>query len=194
MRVLIAEDSQIMRKIIKANLAKLSVTKVYEAVDGESAFNILVANPKINLIFTDLNMPVMNGIELCKKIRLQPRFANVKIVVISEFLNETTRESFVNIGVSGFVPKPFDLKAFNDVVAPIVDSMGDKEDKNGGSFSKEELVQKIKEETPMMSLTTDELTINFNKVTIKIPTEKILDISKVESEEENSDYVELHDK
>ncbi|MDD3466221.1 MAG: response regulator [Campylobacterales bacterium] len=193
MRVLIAEDSQIMRKIIKANLAKLSVTKVYEALDGESAFNMLIANPKINLIFTDLNMPLVNGLELCKKIRSQPKFANIKIVVISEFLNEVTKESFLNIGVSGFVPKPFDLKAFNDVVVPIVDSMGDKE-ASVTVFGKEDLIKKIKEETPMISLTVEELTINFEKVTIKIPTDKLLDIGKIESEEDNTDYMELHDK
>jgi two-component system, chemotaxis family, chemotaxis protein CheY len=193
MRVLIAEDSQIMRKIIKANLAKLSVTKIYEATDGESAFNILIANPKISLVFTDLNMPLLNGLELCKKVRLQPRFVNTKIVVISEFLNEVTKESFLNMGVSGFVPKPFDLKAFNDIVVPIVDSITSKEDKSDG-FTKDDLIRTIKAENAMISLNTEELTINFSKTTIKIPTDKLLEVAKVENEEENGEYTELHDK
>lgn len=48
MRALIAEDSQIMRKIVKTNLQKLSVTKIYESVDGNAAFATLNANADID--------------------------------------------------------------------------------------------------------------------------------------------------
>ena len=125
MRVLIAEDSQIMRKIIKTNLKKMGVNDILEASDGEHALNAAKANPDVALLFTDLNMPVLSGLELCRALRGSGEFKKLKIVVISEFLGQNAKEAFLEIGVDGFVPKPFDLKAFNEVVIPIVESAKD---------------------------------------------------------------------
>jgi len=194
-KVLIAEDSQIMRKIVKTNLLKLSVNKIYEASDGESALSIVYANPDLNIIFTDLNMPNMNGLEFCKKIKLQPKLSNIKIIVISEHLSETVRESFLNLGISSFVPKPFDLSSFNEVVIPIVEGAKSGRSTVGGvDFAKDDFIKKIKEEDPLVSLDTEELTISFNKMSIKLTLDKILEVGKIKSDEEKGNYVELKDK
>jgi two-component system chemotaxis response regulator CheY len=194
MKALIAEDSQIMRKIVRTNLSKLSVNKIYEASDGEAAFAIMSANPDIDILFTDINMPLMNGLEFCKKIRSQPRFSNVKIIVISEHLVETTKESLAELGVNSFVPKPFDLKTFNEVVVPIMDSIASGGGSRGIDIAKDEFIKKIKEEDPMVSLSTEELTINFNKMSITVPVDKLLEVGKIQSNEGKTDYVELKDK
>jgi|GEM_PF-347401 len=195
MKALIAEDSQIMRKIVKTNLLKLSVNKVYEASDGESAFAIVSANPDLNIIFTDLNMPNMNGLEFCKKIKQQPKLANIKIIVISEYLSESVKESFLDIGISSFVPKPFDLASFNEVVIPIVEGVkSGRSTRSGVDFAKDDFVKKIKEEDPLVSLDTEELTISFNKLSIRVSLDKILEVGKIKNDEEKGDYVELKDK
>lgn len=194
MKALIAEDSQIMRKIVKTNLSKLSVNTVYEAADGESAYAILSANPDVDIVFTDLNMPLMNGLDFCKKIRSQPRFGAVRIIVISEHLSEAAKESFLQLGINSFVPKPFDLKEFNNVVIPIVDAVKNGVHPGGVDLAKDEFIKKIKEEDPMISLSPEELTINFNKLSVKVPVDKLLEVGKIESDEEKTDYVELKDK
>jgi two-component system, chemotaxis family, chemotaxis protein CheY len=194
-KALIVEDSQIMRKIVKTNLLKLSVNKVYEASDGESALAVVSENPDLSIIFTDLNMPNMNGIEFCKKIKQQSKLANIKIIVISEYLNETAKESFLNMGISSFVPKPFDLVSFNEVVIPIVEgAKSGRLPKSGVDFAKDDFVKKIKEEEPLVSLDTEELTISFNKLSIKVSLDKILEVGKIKNDEEKGDYVELKDK
>ncbi len=195
MKVLIAEDSQIMRKIVKTNLLKLSVNKVYEAFDGESALAIVGANPDLDIILTDLNMPNMNGLELCKRIKQQPKFSKIKIIVISEYLSESIKEAFLDLGISSFVPKPFDLQNFNAVVIPIVEAIKSGGVQSGGvDFAKDDFIKKIKEEDPLVSLDTEELTISFNKISIKVSLDKILEVGKIKNDEEKGDYVELKDK
>lgn len=195
MKALIAEDSQIMRKIVKTNLAKLSISKVYEAPDGESALNILNANPSVEIVFTDINMPAMNGIELCKKIRAQQKFAHIKIIVISEYISEAAKEALSGLKVDGYVPKPFDLKTFNDTVTPIIEAKqnGSASD-SGVDLSKVDLVKKIQAETPLITLDTEELTISFNKMSLTMSVDKLLEFGKIKSDEEKKDYVELKDK
>ncbi len=198
MKALIAEDSQIMRKIIKSNLQKLSVTNVYEAIDGNSAFSILNSNSDINLLFTDLNMPSLNGLELCKKIKQSnDKFKNLRIVVISEYLSDNVRESFLSLGISHFVPKPFDLKAFNDVVIPLIEDIKNGvSPKDGVDMSKDEFIKKIKEESPLISLNEEELTINFNKMSVKVSIDKLLESGKIKTDDndESARYIELKDK
>jgi len=194
-KALIAEDSQIMRKIVKTNLAKLSISKIYEAPDGESALNILNANPNIGIIFTDINMPSMNGIELCKKIKSQQKFAHIKIIVISEYISETAKEALSGLKVDGYVPKPFDLKTFNDTVIPIIEARKNGTHADGGvDLSKVDLVKKIQEESPLITLDAQELTISFNKMSVTMSVDKLLEFGKIKSDEEKKDYVELKDK
>ena len=195
MRVLIAEDSQIMRKIIKTNLKKMGVSDILEASDGEHALNAAKANTDIALLFTDLNMPVLSGLELCKALRGSGEFKKLKIIVISEFLGQNAKEAFLEIGVDGFVPKPFDLKAFNEVVTPIVESAKDPEGvvKKGMDISKADFVEKIKAETPNVELNPQELTITFNEMSVTVPVDKILEVGKI-TPKDDPEYVELKDK
>ncbi len=197
MKALIAEDSQIMRKIVKTNLQKLSVTKILEAPDGNAAFATLNANTDIELLFTDLNMPNLNGLELCKKIKQSgDKFKNLRIVVISEFLSDSSRESFGALGISHFVPKPFDLREFNDVVSPLLsDIKNGVLPQDGVDMSKDEFVKKIKEEQPLVSLNDEELTINFNKISVKVSIDKLLEAGKIRTDDDEAGkYVELKDK
>ncbi|MGE4398832.1 MAG: response regulator [Campylobacterales bacterium] len=198
MRALIAEDSQIMRKIVKTNLQKLSVNRIYESVDGNAAFATLNANADIDLLFTDLNMPNLNGLEFCKKIKQSgDKFKNLRIIVISEHLSDTVRESFLTLGISHFVPKPFDLKAFNDVVIPLIEDIKNGVlPKDGVDMSKDEFVKKIKEEQPLVSINEEELTINFNKMSVRVSLDKLLEAGKIKSDDsdESGKYVELKDK
>jgi CheY-like chemotaxis protein len=120
-------------------------------------------------------------LELCKALRGSGEFKKLKIVVISEFLGQNAKEAFLEIGVDGFVPKPFDLKAFNEVVTPIVESAKDPEGvvKKGMDISKADFVEKIKAETPNVELNPQELTITFNEMSVTVPVDKILEVGKI---------------
>lgn len=185
MRVLIADDSQIMRKIIRLNLSKLGVQKVFEAADGHNAYNIAMAS-RVHLVFTDLNMPLLNGLELVKKMRTSPRLANIKTIVISEFLSPENRESFEKLGVIDFVPKPFDLARFNEVVIPIVEELKNKPDEDviqlndQCAFSVGEFIHLVRDEEPKLEIDKDRLVLSFQSAKLSVKIDDLLKSAEFE--------------
>jgi len=108
MKVLIVDDSQIMRKIITGVLKKLKVSDIIEAVNGQEAVNKVGENDDIGLVLMDWNMPTMNGLEAVKKIR-----ANGSKVPIVMCTTEAEKEKVleaVKAGTNDYLVKPFNPK------------------------------------------------------------------------------------
>lgn len=112
MTVLIVDDSRVMRMKLKSLLAStgLEVTQVLEATHGREALALLAAQ-QVDAIFTDINMPEMDGRELIREIherQLAP--AAVKVVCTTEDL-AALRADFVKYGVTMYIEKPFAAEA-----------------------------------------------------------------------------------
>lgn len=188
MKVLIADDSQIMRKIIRANLLKLGIEKVYECGDGATACRMLAANPDTKLLFTDLNMPNLNGYDLIKQIRSLPKLKDLEIIVISDRLDEAAKHALSVFGVTSYVPKPFNLTNFNETTLPIIENI--KNAKKPGevavtptnvtsssdSINIEGLFSK---EQPAITLNAEGLTVIFNDYILKAPLKDLVKISEI---------------
>ena len=91
MKLLVVDDSSTMRKIILRNLrhAGIATSEVVEASDGVEAFELLEGGG-FDLVFTDVNMPNMNGVELLEKIRAADGLKNLPVVMIT---TESTQEA-----------------------------------------------------------------------------------------------------
>ena len=103
-RVLVADDSSTMRKIILRSLQAVGVTEVAEAADGAEAV-ALFAPGKFDLVLTDWNMPGMTGLEVLKKIREQDKAIPV-IMVTTEAEKSRVLEA-IQAGVTDYLVKPF---------------------------------------------------------------------------------------
>lgn len=104
MRALVVDDSVMTRMVVKKTLHSLGATDVVEAGDGEAALAIVAAGG-VDVIFSDWNMPIMNGLELLKSVRQQDK--NVPFIMIT---TEGSRERVVDAiqhGVSDYLVKPF---------------------------------------------------------------------------------------
>ncbi|MDZ7372341.1 MAG: response regulator [candidate division KSB1 bacterium] len=115
LRVLIADDSDVMRKIILRNLrlAGYAVDKCYEARHGFEALYHL-SKDDVDLILSDINMPEMDGLEFIRKVRQMPLSKRVPIIVItSEGSQQMVREA-VAAGADGFIVKPFTPEKLQD--------------------------------------------------------------------------------
>ena len=88
-KILIVDDSPSTRMLMKFSLQKQGFF-VFEASDGESALEVLSKNTEIKILVTDINMPVMDGIELIKRVRDLTDYRYVPIVV---FTNPNSPES-----------------------------------------------------------------------------------------------------
>src|SRR5580698_2283543 len=95
MTVLIVDDSSVMRKIVERALrqAGLDITRVIEAGSGREGLTAL-GKDRVNLIVSDINMPVMDGLEFLRQIRSQSLARGVPVVMITtESGEEHVREA-----------------------------------------------------------------------------------------------------
>lgn len=106
MRVLLAEDSGVMRKIIARGLSSLWIEHVVEAEDGAIAFDKFRDGSDYDLVLTDWNMPNMNGLELIKAIRATG--SKVPIMMITTEAEKSKVLEALQAGVNDYMVKPFD--------------------------------------------------------------------------------------
>ncbi|MBK9032501.1 MAG: response regulator [Myxococcales bacterium] len=103
-KVLVVEDSVIMRDIIAEALRAHGVT-VVEAGDGLEALAALEAHPDVGLVVTDLEMPGLDGFELIRRIRGQPRATRLPAVVISTRGSDADKLAAVEVGADAYLVK-----------------------------------------------------------------------------------------
>ncbi len=109
--VMIVDDQEVYRRIVRHILARFNGISVVEAVDGGDALKQMGGTPP-DLIITDLQMPNMNGMELLAALREIANCRNVPVVLMSAHLSSedgfdaASREKAESMGVAGFIPKP----------------------------------------------------------------------------------------
>ena len=105
-KILIADDEERMRKLVKDFLAKEGFLTV-ECADGAEAVKAVSEDPSISLLIMDVMMPVMDGWEAVKKIR---ESSNVPIIMLTAKTEEQDELKSFSLGVDEFVSKPFSPK------------------------------------------------------------------------------------
>ena len=109
LKVLVVDDSGVMRKIIIRSLNALGVTDIVEAGDGADALEKFKAQ-SCDMVLTDWNMPVKSGIELAQDIRALG--SQVPIVMITTEAEKSHVLQAIQAGVNDYLTKPFE----NDVL------------------------------------------------------------------------------
>ena len=172
-KAMIVDDSMTIRKIIKTNLDKMGINNVLEAGDGDAALRLLAANTDTGILFLDYNMPILNGFQTVKKMREYANLAHVKIVMVSSAITKPLLAEFQNLGIAGFISKPFDMQKFNDIVLPILEAPivgGTFVDSEG--IPKSDVLRLFGSESPMVSFDGKKIAFNFQteKITIDADT------------------------
>ncbi|MEM6980765.1 MAG: response regulator [Planctomycetota bacterium] len=106
MKVLLVDDSGVMRKIIARGLNSLWVEEVVEAADGVEALEKYGDGSAFDLILTDWNMPNMNGLELIQAIRGKGH--KIPIMMITTESEKSQVLLAIQAGVNDYLVKPFD--------------------------------------------------------------------------------------
>jgi two-component system, chemotaxis family, chemotaxis protein CheY len=116
LNVLIVDDSAVMRTMVARTLraAGLPIDQVLEAGNGQEGLDVLEGN-WVDVIFADINMPIMNGEEMIDKIRANPTWSKLPIVVISTE-GSKARIASLRAKDAEFIHKPFPPEAVRDVV------------------------------------------------------------------------------
>jgi two-component system chemotaxis response regulator CheY len=115
MKILVVDDSVTMVLSLKTTLT-MNGFEVETASNGQLALDKLKSGIKPNLILTDVNMPVMGGLEMIKKVRALPGFRFIPILTLTTESETAKREEGKRLGATGWLVKPV---AGNDLVKVI---------------------------------------------------------------------------
>jgi CheY-like chemotaxis protein len=122
LRLLVAEDNNINRKVMSKMLEKIGVQHFTMAKDGEQGF-IEYTRQEYDIVLTDLSMPVMNGLDLARAIRDFEKKDNRKrcmIVAITANATEETQKECEASGMDKFVTKPILTDALNSILTKLL--------------------------------------------------------------------------
>ena len=120
LNVLIVDDSATMRALLYrvVGLADLPIGAIYQAPNGAEALKVL-ENHNIQAVFTDVNMPVMNGMELLREMARRDEWQDILRIIISTDGSRLRREEARELQVSLYVEKPFRPEVVRDVLCQI---------------------------------------------------------------------------
>jgi two-component system chemotaxis response regulator CheY len=102
---LVVEDSPMMRQVLVFALSRVKNLKVTEADDGVDGLRKLAGN-KFDLILTDINMPIMDGLKLVKRVRSDPMHKETPIIIITTEGSTEDRQRALQLGANAYITKP----------------------------------------------------------------------------------------
>jgi CheY-like chemotaxis protein len=104
--ILIVDDDPLIRKLITTTLQDVAGSQLVEAADGVQALEAAVrARPQI--VFLDYDMPRLNGIETCRRLRSDPATADATIVMLTAMADGAAQDRARQAGADLFLTKPF---------------------------------------------------------------------------------------
>lgn len=118
-RVLIADDELHVQHVLAFRLQAEGV-EVFTAEDGAEAYE-LAKRVKPDLVITDLLMPVLDGLELCRKLRSNPK-TDVPVILLTARGHHVSIEELERSGVKGVITKPFSLREVIKLTHQLLDA------------------------------------------------------------------------
>jgi len=118
-RILVVDDEPSILETIKFHL-EISDYDVISAVDGMEALK-LARDGKPDLILLDLMLPKIDGYKVCKMLKMDRRYKNIPIVMLTAKAGSVDEVAGYQSGADGYVKKPFDLEALSSVVEEMLE-------------------------------------------------------------------------
>jgi two-component system chemotaxis response regulator CheY len=115
MRVLIVDDSRFVRGYLRGLLEEKGI-ECEEAADGQAGMDRLKSSPPFDLALVDWNMPVMDGLEMLKKLRADG-YAGIKVMMVTTEAENDYILRALDAGADEYLMKPFDDEALTEKLA-----------------------------------------------------------------------------
>ena len=108
-KILIVDDEDHLRMLIEQTLEELEDegVELITATNGEEALELIV-DEKPNLVFLDVMMPKMNGIEVCRKVKQELKINDVFIIILTAKGQELDKQKGKDVEADIYMTKPFD--------------------------------------------------------------------------------------
>ena len=125
-RVLVVEDSTVMRAMAKKTLrlAGVAPEHVEEAADGAEALRIMEQTP-VDVVLADINMPVMDGAEMLRRMRASNQLRDVTVIIVSSECSRGRAADLESKGATGHLRKPYTPEQLKDTIDEILEEDGE---------------------------------------------------------------------
>jgi len=164
-RVLIVDDCGDTRRGLQRLLQSHGYEQVVTAESGQAALDFLgvdepMQTPRVDVMLTDLDMPGLDGIEVCKLVKAAPHLHDVAVLILTGITDEATLERAFEAGACDYITKPFSV---NELLARVRSAANLKRQFDNCKMREQELVQvtcqlkQLNEELQRLSI-LDELT------------------------------------
>lgn len=118
-RFLVVEDSPTMRQLITFSLKRIPGAKIVEASDGVDALKKL-KEERFDLIVSDINMPLMDGLKLVSMIRNDPANQSIPIIIVTTEGSQMDRDKGLALGANAYLSKPIQTNELLKVVKELL--------------------------------------------------------------------------
>lgn len=113
-KILVVDDSKLMHKMYEVMLRQYELLHAY---DGQEALDEMRQHGDVDLVFLDINMPKMNGLEFLAAAKDDPSLADVPVVIVSTEGKEEDTQRGLEAGAVAYVKKPFNSNEISELVA-----------------------------------------------------------------------------
>ena len=137
--ILIVDDEKLERRGIRFLLKREGDFQILEAANGKDALGILASN-HVDILFSDVKMPYMNGLELTKAVRED--HPDMEIVIFSGYNDFSYAREALRYGVVDYVLKPVDPNEFHKTFQRVMENISSKEEKQKQQNRKEDYLKK----------------------------------------------------
>ena len=137
--ILIVDDEKLERRGIRFLLKREGDFQILEAANGKDALGVLASN-HVDILFSDVKMPYMNGLELTKAVRED--HPEMEIVIFSGYNDFSYAREALRYGVVDYVLKPVDPNEFHKTFQRVMENISSKEEKQKQQNRKEDYLKK----------------------------------------------------
>jgi CheY-like chemotaxis protein len=116
-KILVVDDSQLIHKLFAVIFPKAAMA---HAMDGRDALRQLAEHPDVDIIFLDINMPAMNGLELLRQLKADAALAPIPVIIISTEGKEADTLRGLQAGAAAYIRKPFRNEAVVDMTRRVL--------------------------------------------------------------------------
>jgi two-component system chemotaxis response regulator CheY len=121
LNVLLVDDSVVIRRMLRRVLGEcnLGITEIHDASNGAEALEMLAKTP-IHLILSDVNMPVMGGLEFLKNLQGHPEWSSIPVIMVTTEGGQERVGHAMTLGAKGYICKPFTTDEVKQKLAEVL--------------------------------------------------------------------------
>lgn len=144
---LLVEDDEAIRQYVHSELS--SDLLIHSCSNGQEAWDYIVAHPgKVDVVISDIMMPVMDGMTLCQKLKANFTTNHIPIVLMTALGSDADRIAGITNGADAYVSKPFNIDVLRTTVVQLMKTRQILQGKYHGDKQQEEKIDKVEMESP----------------------------------------------